>query len=143
MNKVPAALAKLVDSALADGVPALVGTASKDGHPQISVKGSVLVLDDHTLAYWERSHRGALANVGANPNVVVWYRNPAKANELPRGAAVRFHGKATIHASGPMREKVWERTVPIERERDPEKKGVAVTIALDKVEDLSGGPLPA
>ncbi len=114
----------------------------KDGRPNISVKGSVLVFDEKTLAYWERSHRNGVANIGDNPRVIVWYRNAAKAAELPRGAAVRFHGTATIHASGAIRDKVWDRTVPIERERDTEKKGVAVTIALDKAEDLNGTPLP-
>ena len=122
--------------------PELVGTALKDGRPNISVKGSVLVFDEKTLAYWERSHRNGVANIGDNPRVIVWYRNAAKAAELPRGAAVRFHGTATIHASGAIRDKVWDRTVPIERERDTEKKGVAVTIALDKAEDLNGTPLP-
>jgi predicted pyridoxine 5'-phosphate oxidase superfamily flavin-nucleotide-binding protein len=142
MVKIKPALAALVDAALADGVPCLVGTATKDGWPNISVKGSVLVLDEKTLAYWERSHRTAITNIGENPQVVVWYRNAAKAAELPRGAAVRFHGTATIHASGAVRDRVWDRTVPIERERDPEKKGVAVTIALSKAEDLNGTPLP-
>jgi predicted pyridoxine 5'-phosphate oxidase superfamily flavin-nucleotide-binding protein len=142
MTKILPALARLIDSALADGVPCLVGTASKDGRPNISVKGSVLVLDEKNLAYWERSHRNALQNLGDNPHVVVWYRNAAKADQLPRGAAVRFHGTATIHTSGPLRDKVWDRTVPIERERDPEKKGVAVVIAVDKAEDLTSTPLP-
>jgi len=143
MIKIAPPLAGLIDSALADGTPCLVGTVSKDGRPNISVKGSVLVLDDKTLAYWERAYRNAHKNVGDNPRVVVWYRNAAKADQLPRGAAVRFHGTATIHASGPLRDKVWNRTVPIEQERDPDRKGAAVVIALDKIEDLMGAPLPA
>jgi len=142
MVKIPQTIAGLIDSALADGVPCLVGTVSRDGRPNISVKGSVLVLDDKTLAYWERAHRNAFANVGANPRVVVWYRNAAKADQLPRGATIRFHGTATIHASGPVRDRVWEKVVPIEQERDPERKGIAVVIALDKIEDLMGAPLP-
>ena len=141
MIKISPELAKLVDAALADNVPCLVGTATRDGHPQISPKGSVLVLDEETLAYWERSLRGARANVGEHPHVVVYYRNPAKADALPRGAAVRFHGTATIHDKGPIRDKVWDRTVPIERERDAERKGVAVVIKLEKVEDLTGKPV--
>lgn len=143
MVKISATLAALVDAALADGVPCLVGTVSRDGRPQISPKGSVLVLDETTLAYWERSLRGAATNVGANPFVVVYYRNPAKADLLPRGAAVRFHGTATIHESGPLRDTVWERTVPAERERDPERKGVAVVVRVDTLEDLTGAPVPA
>ena len=43
-----------LDSALADGYSCLVGTASKDGEPQISPKGSVMAFDRDTLAYWER-----------------------------------------------------------------------------------------
>ena len=34
-----------LDSALADGYSCLVGTASKDGEPQISPKGSVMAFD--------------------------------------------------------------------------------------------------
>lgn len=37
---------ELIDTALADGVPCMVGTASRDGRPQISMKGSVMVYDD-------------------------------------------------------------------------------------------------
>ena len=40
-----------LDSALADGYSCLVGTASKDGEPQISPKGSVMAFDRDTLAY--------------------------------------------------------------------------------------------
>ena len=57
MIKITPLMKDLLDKALADGTPCLIGTASKDGHPQISPKGSVAVYDDQTLCYWERSHR--------------------------------------------------------------------------------------
>ena len=76
MIKITPVMKDLLDKALADGTPCLIGTASKDGHPQISPKGSVAVFDDSTLCYWERSHRSSQKRLGENPNVMVYYRNP-------------------------------------------------------------------
>ena len=61
----------LLNSALADGTPCLLGTASKDGHPNISPKGSVVVFDDQTLCYWERSGRGAARRLAENAHVCI------------------------------------------------------------------------
>jgi hypothetical protein len=130
---------KLLWTALEENVPCLVGTATKDGKPQISPKGSVAVLDDDTLSYWERAMRSAYAHLAQNPNVVIYYRNPARAAEIPHGgAAWRFHGVARIVTEGPERERVWNNTVPFEQGRDPEKKGVGVIVRVDRVEELSG-----
>ena len=81
MIKITPVMKDLLDKALADGTPCLIGTASKDGHPQISPKGSVAVFDDNTLCYWERSHRSSQARLGENPNVMVYYRNPGAEGE--------------------------------------------------------------
>ncbi len=54
---------KLVDNAWGDGYCCLLATAGPDG-PNISPKGSMLVYDDNHLAYWERSKKQALANLG-------------------------------------------------------------------------------
>jgi predicted pyridoxine 5'-phosphate oxidase superfamily flavin-nucleotide-binding protein len=130
---------ELLDKALADGTPCLLGTASKDGRPQISPKGSIAVFDEEHLCFWERSFRSVQHNLTENPHVVVFYRNPARQSEMPyRGATLRFHGRARIVDDPVLRERIWERTVPAERERDPEKKGVAVLIEVDLIEELSG-----
>ena len=47
---------ELVDRAHADGWDCTVGTVDKDGQPQLSLKGSVMVYDSKTLAYWERAN---------------------------------------------------------------------------------------
>lgn len=122
----------LIDNAYADGVPCILGSASKDGHPQISMKGSVLVFDRETLAYWERAKRSALENVVENPNVVIFYRNPEKHINW------RFHGTATVYEGGAIRDNVMQRTVQAELDRDPERQGVAVLVKLDRVTELSG-----
>jgi len=130
----------VLDKALADGTPCLLGTASKDGRPQISPKGSVTVFDEQRLCFWERSLRSSDANLKGNPHVVVYYRNPARASEFPggRGATLRFHGTARVASDERTRERAWELTIPAEKERDPEKKGHAVIIEVELVEDLSG-----
>ena len=121
-----------ISNALADRLPCLLGTASKDGRPQISMKGSVLAYDDQTLAYWERSKRTALENVAENPHVVIFYRNAAER------ITWRFHGTAAIYDAGPVRDEVLGRTVQAELDRDPDLQGVAVLVNVDKITDLAG-----
>ena len=128
-------MGKLIDNAQADRAPCALGTASKDGQPQISMKGSVMVYDAETLAYWERARRSALENVTENPKVVIFYRNPEKRVNW------RFHGIATVHADGSVREAVMNRTVKPELDRDPERQGVAVLVRLDRITDLAGNVL--
>ena len=123
---------QLIDNALAEGVCCILGTASKDGQPQISMKGSVLVFDRTTLAYWERARRSALDNVADNPQVVIFYRNPEKRINW------RFHGTATLYQDGAIRENVMSRTVQGELDRDPERLGAAVLISIDRITELNG-----
>ncbi len=122
----------LINGALADRLPCFLGTASSSGEPQISMKGSVMAYDHETLAYWERAKRSALENVAANPKVVIFYRNPEKRFNW------RFHGVATVHESGEVRDAVMGRTVQQELDRDPERQGVAVLVRVERITDLSG-----
>jgi predicted pyridoxine 5'-phosphate oxidase superfamily flavin-nucleotide-binding protein len=121
-----------IDPALAQGCPCLVATVSKDGTPNVGYKGSVMVFDDESLAYWERTYQGTAENVEANPHVMILFRNSTTR------AAWRFVGTATVHKDGPLREQVMARTVPAELDRDPERKGYAVVVKVDKVLPMSG-----
>ena len=125
----------LLYSSLADGFPCVLGTASKDGYPQIGPKGSMMVYDKETLAYWERTRRTALENVGGNSHVVIYYNNTDKRIRW------RFHGDATVYHEGPVREDVMSRTVQAELDRDPERLGVAVLVKVEKITELSGNVL--
>ncbi len=125
----------LINSALADRLVCFVATASSDGQPQIAMKGSVIVYNDDTLAYWERGRRTTLENVRQNPQVVIFYRNPEKRYNW------RFHGSATLEESGPIREEVMGRAPQAELDRDPERLGAAVLIKIDKIDELSGNVL--
>jgi uncharacterized protein len=128
-------MADAVNNALQDGTPCLMGTATKDGVPDISYRGSVMVFDKQHLAYWERAKNIAIYNLQENPNIEILYRN------RDRGLSWRFWGRATIYETGSIREEIMGRTVQHELDRDPERKGFGVLIEVDKVTDGGGKPL--
>jgi hypothetical protein len=67
--------------------------------------------------------------------VVIFYRNPGKRINW------RFHGTASVYEQGAIRDNVMNRTVPAELDRDPERKGVAVLVKIDRITELSGNVL--
>ena len=126
-------IAQHIDGAfIPEGNVCWIATASKNGEPDIGPKGSMMVFDDQSLAYWERTNRLTLNNILENPNVAVVYRNAEERLQW------RFHGVATVHADDDIREQVMARTIPQELERDPERKGVAVVIRVDKLMTFAG-----
>ena len=136
MIKMTPLMKELLDKALEDGTPCLVGTASKEGRPQISPKGSVAIFGDDKLCYWERSHRTSPKRIAENPFVTVYYRNPARKENPYRAGCIRFHGKGRVVTSGPERDKAWSLTNHEEQSKDPDKKGAAVIIDLDLIEQI-------
>ncbi|MBI2997160.1 MAG: pyridoxamine 5'-phosphate oxidase family protein [Deltaproteobacteria bacterium] len=123
---------EMVNNALANNCPCILATATASGEPDIGFKGSTMIFDNESLAYWERTRRQHLKNLQENPRVVVLFRDPqTKINW-------RFHGVATIHPDGPIREQVMARVVKAELDKDPERKGFAVAIRVDRVTNLAG-----
>ena len=57
---------------------------------------------------------------------------------LPKGGIARFYGTAKVVKSGPQYEQVWTKLVQPEKDRDPDKKGFAVLIKVERAEDLDG-----
>jgi len=102
-----------------------------------------MVFDDEHLALWERGKGTTNANLKDGSKVTVFFRKPKlrEAGVLPKGGIARFYGIAAIHKSGAVYEKIWERLVQPEKDRDPEKKGFGVLIEIERAEDLDGAPL--
>jgi hypothetical protein len=123
---------EMIDNALANGSPCILATAAADGEPDIGYKGSMMVFDKESLAYWERTKRQHLKNVQENSKVVVLFRDPKTRVNF------RFHGAATIHQDGAIRDQVMARTVKDELDKDPERKGAAVVIRVNKITNLAG-----
>jgi hypothetical protein len=126
--------AEAVNVAFEEGTPCVLVSANKDGYPDVAFKGSMMVFDDQHLAWWERSLAEQIEQVAANPHVVVLYRSQK------RGMVLRFYGDATLHREGQMREDVLKRVIPQELEKDPERKGFAVVVQVNRVR-LSGNTI--
>ena len=124
-----------VDNNQANRKPCILATAGKDGWPSMGFRASMMVFDKDHLAFWERSNKDGLSNMQENPQVLVMYRDPEAR------VAFKFYGHVTIHDSGEMRESVWERTVQPEKDADPEKKGSAVVIDIDRITAYGGAVL--
>ena len=132
MIKMTDEMHELIDKALANGMPCILATASAGGWPNMSYRGSVLVFNDESLAYWDRSKRQSLQDITENPQVCIMFRHPQKR------IIWRFFGTATVYHDGPIREQVMARVVQPELDRDPQRQGVAVVVQVDKILSVTG-----
>ena len=87
-------LSEDVKKAIGDIRPAFIATASKDGKPNVSAKGSFQVLDDEHVAFAEVASPRTLANIKENPQVAAIVLDPATRK------GCRIWGKAEIVDSG-------------------------------------------
>jgi hypothetical protein len=106
-----------VNNALTDRAPCLVATASADGMPDVSYRGSVLAFDREHLAFWERVKGETLANIEENLRICIFYRNPTTRKGW------RFYGAATVLRDGELREQIMAKVHPFEIGQDPERVG--------------------
>ncbi|MGH2608766.1 MAG: pyridoxamine 5'-phosphate oxidase family protein [Tepidiformaceae bacterium] len=115
------------DNALKDGAPVLIASASATGMPDIAFKGSAMVWDKDHVAFWERARGTTMRNLEENGQACLLYRN------IQTRVAWKFFGTAEVMQEGPLRDEIMARTTPIELDRDPDRKGAAVLIRIDRV----------
>jgi hypothetical protein len=131
----------LINNAWDDGYPCLLATAGKDG-PNVSVKGSLIVFDDRHLAYWERSKKKALENLGQDLRVVVMYSNfKAQRDKVLDSGFLRFWGTAELHESGPLHDAIFAKLNPREQTHVGADTGIGVLIKIARAADLRGQPI--
>ncbi len=140
MGSIPTKVHALIDGAFPEHV-CLIGTVQDNGFAQITPRGSTQVYDDDHISLWERGRGTTTALLADGTKVTVFYFNLGARDVLPIGGIVRLYGTARIHKSGPVYERVWERLIAPEKQWDPEKKGWAVLIDVERAEDLLGQPL--
>jgi hypothetical protein len=132
----------LITSAWEDGSPCLVATQGPNG-PNISVKGSMVVFDGDHLAYWERSKKQALENLGSDKRVCIMYANfKAQRDCALESGFLRFYGTAELHESGPVHGAIFKLLLPREQTHVGADTGIGVLVKIDRAADNRGKPLP-
>jgi len=96
MGKLP----EKVKETIAEIRPGIIATASKDGKPNVSAKGSFRVLDDDHVVFADISSPRTIANLRENPNVSILIVHP----KSMRGC--RIWGKGEILDSGELFEQM-------------------------------------
>jgi hypothetical protein len=126
-------ISALVTGALDSGHVLLLAAVDADHKPVLSFRGSSAVFSDTQLSFWLRNSAGGgtLAAIKQNPNVALMYRSPS----VP---LLQFIGRARITEEPSERNRVFDISHEKERARDPEKKGNAVIIDLDKIAGVLG-----
>ena len=117
-------------NAITDRAPVMVATSGASGMPDLAFKGSAMVWNDDHVAFWERALGTTLQNMRENPQICLMYRNAEKRQVW------KMFGVCELHDSGELRQQVMDRTIQLELDRDPDRKGVAVIIRIDKVIQL-------
>ncbi|MDR2353417.1 MAG: pyridoxamine 5'-phosphate oxidase family protein [Deltaproteobacteria bacterium] len=107
-----------------------VGTADKNGLPNLAPKGTLKVIDDHTIVFADLFSLKTRAALEANPQVAVAV--------IDKMTGYQFKGKAELLTSGP----IYELVAGDVKKALPDLPGpkYAVKITVDAVYSLSPGP---
>ena len=142
MAAIPKVLQDHINTAFPNDV-CLVATVLPNGFAQVTPRGSTLVFDDTHFSLWERGRGSTADNLADGTKVTIYFRKAQLRADgiLPKGGIARFYGTAQVHKSGPTYEAVWTRLIQPEKDRDPDKKGFAVLIQVERAEELDSTPL--
>lgn len=120
-------IATAINNSLADRMVVMVATAGASGMPDIAFKGSAIAWDKDHIAFWERSLHTTFRNLQENGQCCLLYRNTQTRQ------AWKFFGVAEVLTEGPFRQQVMDRSPEAELNMDPDRKGAAVIVRIDRV----------
>ena len=125
-------IAAAINGAYEAGTPVMVAYVDDQGYPHMSLRGTAQVFGPQQLAVWARNPEGGLPQAIADrPRVSLFYRNPA-ARQI-----YVFYGRARLATDDETRNAVYSSSPQRERESDPEQRGLALIIDLDRVDGMS------
>ncbi len=125
-------MSHLINNARVSGNPCVVSTSSPDGLPNAGFIGTVIALDEGSLAYRDRSGKSPLEHIEENPKVVVLFREPVQQ------VGWKFRCTPTVHSDGAVYEQVMSRLAESGLTLDPAVKGAVVVLRIDQVLSLFG-----
>ena len=125
-------MGRFINNARANGTPCILASASPVGQPNAGFRGTMMVFDDESLAYRERSQLSPLDHIEENPKVVVLFYDPGQR------VGWKFRCTASVHREGPVYDDAIKRLFESGLITDPESKTAAVVLRIDQVLTLFG-----
>lgn len=126
-------LSSAINGAYERGHPIIVGYVDESGRPSISFRGSVLVLSATEIGLWARKTDSGLAKaIETNPNLALLFFG-----DLPDGSRMRAALDGRAYADSSRNAQVYDGMGEVERGHDPEAKGVAVVVRIDKIAGMT------
>ena len=120
-----------IDRAEQDHMPVLFAFLSSEGQPEQIYRSSVRTHGPDQLAFWNPRSDDAFINaIAANPTVNAIYRHSGTHEML------ELSGRARIIADGTEAAQIREAGAEQAKAVDPDGKGVAVVVDLDRVNGL-------
>ena len=114
---------------VANNKPSWIATVSKEGKLDIGPKMSMFVLDDHHLAYHERTAGQHYQNLKDGSDLVVAFAN------LAQKKGYRFRGKVVLHSD----DDIYNAEVKKAEENGTKKPAVVPVLEVTEIQDLSAG----
>ncbi|MGW0460751.1 hypothetical protein [Streptomyces tendae] len=131
---IPDDVQKTINVALAKGLPITVAHTDPTGAPVMSFRGSVQAYSPVELSIWARNADGGLAGAAAASGpVALLYRDAAAKTTL------NITGRARLAADDAERARVYEVTPGAEQSKDPDRKGAAIIVDVDRVQGMLEG----
>lgn len=122
----------IINTALSERTPMVVASVDAEGRPRLTFRGSLQTYSDDQVGFWARNPTGGtMENIAANPHVAMMMRNP------DTRVVLQLMGRAR-RVEGAERDTVYANAPEIEQRGDPDKKGAAVVVDLDRVEGFLG-----
>ncbi|MQA83621.1 MAG: hypothetical protein GEV03_03050 [Streptosporangiales bacterium] len=130
-------LRSVINNALANGTPMIVGYVDDEGRPRLSPRGSVQCLTGTQLCIWARpTSKGLTASLPYRPAMSLLYRDSRTRTTLT------ISGTGRIVTDEDTREAVFWLSPEVEQNHDPSREGTAVVIDIDEVTGSSpAGPV--
>ncbi len=117
-----------IDGALDNGTTMIAAYVDVDGQPQLSFRGTTQAYGADGLALWIRDPEGGLVRALAhNPRLTFWYFDPATRTHY------QIQGRGRVDHDEGVRTTVFDRSPEREQRFDPERRGVAVVVDVDRV----------
>ena len=132
MIKLTDEMRRLINRARADETPCIMATASPDGVPNVGFRGTMMVLDEESLAYRDRGSPAAVRQLEENPKVVVLFRHPGQ------NVGWKFRCTATVYRDGPMFQRVMDCLMEEGMLSNADGTGTAVVLQVDQILTLYG-----